>query len=82
MVKVPIVKRDHVIKPSDRKKIIKAYGANYTEFVAPVLDKAKVVSRTGNPYSKSAIRDFVTAKRHNQKVKIAIMKDVEKLLKK
>lgn len=69
-----------MIKTMQKRRIIKAFGRQYSPGVIKVLTKAKILNANGMPYSSESIRQFVNGLRENEKVERKINAEATKIL--
>lgn len=69
-----------MIKKSQKNKIVKAFGRNYSNPVIEILNKSKIFNKKGEPFSQDSIRRFVNGDRENERLEKRIMKAAEKKL--
>lgn len=70
-----------MIKPQEKKLIIKAFGLRYSGAVSKLLIKAGLKNADDGNYSKASIRLFVGGKRENINVELVILKGAKAAIK-
>lgn len=72
-----------MIKKSQKNKIVKAFGKNYSNSLISILTKSKIFNKKGEPFSQDSIRRFVNGDRENERLEKRILKAADtKLAKK